>query len=116
MKRFYVEISRARDRAELVTDDVVEFRAQLQAATGERIAPLEGTGEPDDGWENLASVGHRIQGALSEFDPRSYGCVNLSALVEKCGGFDIRKDRGVVYVRRKTDARKGLCAVNVRSK
>ena len=44
-KSFYVEISRARDRAELVTDDVAELRAQLQAVTGERIAALEGIGE-----------------------------------------------------------------------
>ena len=55
-KSFYVEISRARDRAELVTDDAAELRARLQAATGERIAALEGIGEmqreaPDRGAE-----------------------------------------------------------------
>ena len=44
-KSFYVEISRARERAELVTDDAAELRAQLQAVTGERIAALEGIGE-----------------------------------------------------------------------
>ena len=44
-KSFYVEISRARDRAELVTDDAKELRAQLEAATGERIVALEGIGE-----------------------------------------------------------------------
>ena len=44
-KSFYVEISRARDRAELVTNDAAELRAQLQAVTGERIAALEGIGE-----------------------------------------------------------------------
>ena len=44
-KGFYVEISRARDRAELVTDDAAELRAQLQAVTGARIAALEGIGE-----------------------------------------------------------------------
>ena len=44
-KSFYVEISRACDRAELVTDDAKELRAQLQAVTGERIAALEGIGE-----------------------------------------------------------------------
>ena len=44
-KSFYVEISRARDRPELVTDDAAELRAQLQAVTGERIAALEGIGE-----------------------------------------------------------------------
>ena len=44
-KSFYVEISRARDRAELVTDNMEDLRAQLQAVTGERIAALEGIGE-----------------------------------------------------------------------
>ncbi len=44
-KSFYVEISRARDRAELVTDDAAELRAQLQVVTGERIAALEGIGQ-----------------------------------------------------------------------
>ena len=69
-------------------------------------------GEPDaDGWENLASVGHRIQGAHPDFDPRSYGCTNLSTLVEKSGGFDIRKERGAVHVRRKIAAPKGSSAV-----
>ena len=33
------------DRAELVTDDAAELRAQLQKATGERIGALEGIGE-----------------------------------------------------------------------
>ena len=55
-KSFYVEISRARDRAELVTDDAAELRERLQEATGERIAALEGIGEmkreaPDGGVE-----------------------------------------------------------------
>ena len=40
-KSFYVEISRARDRAELVTDDAKALREQLEAASGERIAALE---------------------------------------------------------------------------
>ena len=40
-KSFYVEISRARDRAELVTDDRAALKEQLEAATGERIAALE---------------------------------------------------------------------------
>ena len=41
LKSFYVEISRARDRAELVTDDRAALREQLEAVTGERIAALE---------------------------------------------------------------------------
>ncbi len=44
-KSFYVEISRARDRAELVTDNAKALREQLEAVTGERISALEGIGE-----------------------------------------------------------------------
>ena len=40
-KTLYVEISRARNRAELVTDDRNTLRERLEAATGERIAALE---------------------------------------------------------------------------
>ena len=40
-KSFYVEISRAPDRAELVTDDKAALKEQLEDATGERIAALE---------------------------------------------------------------------------
>ena len=46
-KSFYVEISRARDRAELVTDDREALREQLEAVTGERIAALEAVGRAD---------------------------------------------------------------------
>ena len=40
-KSFYVEISRARDRAELVTDDAARLRERLELTTGERISALE---------------------------------------------------------------------------
>ena len=43
-KSFYVEISRARHRAELVTGDAGALRETLEAATGERVAALEGVG------------------------------------------------------------------------
>ena len=39
---FYVAISRARDRAELVTDDARKLAEQLEKATGERVAALDG--------------------------------------------------------------------------
>ncbi len=44
-KYLYVEISRARDRAELVTDDAAALKERLEAVTGERISALEGIGE-----------------------------------------------------------------------
>ncbi len=40
-----LEISRARYRAELVTDDAGALKEQLEAVTGERISALEGIGE-----------------------------------------------------------------------
>ena len=43
-KTFYVEISRARHRAELVTDDRDALRERLETATGERISALEAVG------------------------------------------------------------------------
>ena len=85
------------------------------AATQRKVPPSKARriiagaiGEPDaDGWENLASVGSRIQGAHPDFDPRSYGCANLSKLVERSGDFDVRKERGAVLVRRKVAAPRG---------
>ncbi len=44
-KTLYVEISRARDRAELVTNDAKVLCERLKAATGERIAALEALGD-----------------------------------------------------------------------
>ena len=46
-KILYVEISRTRGRAELVTDGAKALREQLEAVTGERISALEGIGESD---------------------------------------------------------------------
>ena len=43
-KSFYVEISRARYRAELVTDNAEALKEQLETVTGERISALEGIG------------------------------------------------------------------------
>ena len=48
-KALYVEISRARDRAELVTDDRQALRDRLEAVTGERIAALEAVGSEKPG-------------------------------------------------------------------
>ena len=52
----YVEISRARHRAELVTDNRDKLRERLEGATGERIAALESVEptlekQPDPGLE-----------------------------------------------------------------
>lgn len=48
-KALYVEISRTRGRAELVTDDREALRAKLEAVTGEQIAALEAVGQEKPG-------------------------------------------------------------------
>ena len=59
----------------------------------------------DDGWVHLGTVGSRILGAAPDFDPRTYGCANLSTLAEKSGGFEVRKGPGnAIHIRRKPDA------------
>ena len=73
-KMLYVEISRARDRAELVTDDKAALREQIQALTGERIAALEAVGEakakaPEAGKAggmDAAIAGERSSGRTAE--------------------------------------------------
>lgn len=56
----------------------------------------------DDGWTNLSAVGSRILGAAPDFDPRTYGCLNLSTLVKNCGGFEVRTvSNTVIQIRRK---------------
>ena len=47
-KSFYVEISRARHRAELVTDDAGALREHLETASGERVSALEGIAAAPD--------------------------------------------------------------------
>ena len=70
-KSFYVEISRARDKAELVTDDKAALKEQLEAVTGERIAALEAV-EPDKakgrdvGLEAGRGAGRESEGAASQ--------------------------------------------------
>ena len=67
-KTFYVEISRARHHAELVTDDRNALRERLEAATGGRISALEAvTPAPPDGpatgRQSQGQCGARVTGA-----------------------------------------------------
>ena len=60
-KSFYVEISRARDRAELVTDDAKALHERLETATGERISALEGIGEEARDRKGMEAVSKEIR-------------------------------------------------------
>jgi len=63
-------------------------------------------GEPKDGWETLSVVGKRIRGEQPNFKPGTHGCKSLKDLVAKCGGFELRRKKGVDSVRRKDRAAK----------
>ena len=83
-KSFYVEISRARHNAELVTEDAKELRETLEAATGERISALEGIGAAEK-----ALAEEKARGREKE---RERG---LEALVERPAGTrDESADKG----------------------
>ena len=74
-KSLYVEISRARDRAELVTDDAERLRERLETATGERISALEGIAPtiretPDKGAEVAVPMERWETGARQGTVPR----------------------------------------------
>ena len=70
------------------------------------IAKAMEESDDDDGWANLGGIGSRILGTSPDFDPRTYGCPNLSTLATKSGGFELRKGPGTaVHIRRKVSGR-----------
>lgn len=56
-----------------------------------------------DGWHFLGAVGQRLAALMPDFDPRTYGCPKLLALIEKSGAFDVRRENLKVFIR-STDA------------
>ena len=60
-KTLYVAISRARHRAELVTDDAKVLLERLEAATGERIAALETLARDKAGNRNAVRANEALQ-------------------------------------------------------
>lgn len=63
--------------------------------------------DDEGGWTSLSAVGQRLIDMAPDFDPRTFGHVKLSDLVEKCGGFELRREEGGgVFIRRKPTKRK----------
>jgi hypothetical protein len=52
----------------------------------------------EDGWANLAAVGHQI-GNQASFDSRNYRYAKLSVMVEATGLFEVRRQSQGVFVR-----------------
>ena len=73
-------------------------------------------GSDEEGWANLSDVGKRILAVVPDFDPRTYGCRNLSTLVEKSGGFEVGKgSSGMMRIRRKAVTRKATGKARTRA-
>lgn len=67
--------------------------------------------DDEDGWVPLAGVGQRLAVLASDFDPRTYGQAKLRDLVDKAGGFEIRRNEGGgIYIRVKPSAVQSLLA------
>ena len=85
-KTFYVEISRARESAILITDNVEQLAASLEHNTGERMTALEGIAEePEAGRITEARLEAAIEDArvdiglsLDEFEAPRPGRPSLS--------------------------------------
>ena len=87
------------DGKEKTDDD----RADMKEPPGNAAKIIaKALGETDDDWTNLGTVGSRIAAAKPDFDSRTYDCSNLSTLVTKCGGFEMKKVSNVNYIRRKS--------------
>jgi len=57
--------------------------------------------DPDAEWVALGPLGQQINAANPGFDPRNYGCRNLSTLLKKAGQFDVEEIGGSLKVRSK---------------
>jgi uncharacterized LabA/DUF88 family protein len=61
--------------------------------------------EDEEGWVHLGGLGSRLLAMDPEFDPRTYGCAKLTTLIEKVGGFEVRRGGGMsVQVRQRNGA------------
>ncbi len=56
--------------------------------------------ETEDGWYNLGTVGQKLVANNPDFDTRTYGCPNLSTLLEKTGHFDVNRTTLPIRIRR----------------
>jgi len=61
--------------------------------------------DDEDGWVRLGAVGTQLSNLASDFDSRTYGQPKLMSLVEKTGGFEIKKENGMVSIRPKARAK-----------
>ena len=89
-RAFYVAISRARDAAQLVTDDAHKLADRLERATGERLAALDATAK-QAAWETVFG---RDADRERERDPltRASDAIDRGQGVEREAGQELERD------------------------
>ena len=48
--------------------------------------------DADADWVSLSALGNQLNASYPDFDPRNYGCRNLSTLVRQAGKLDVSSD------------------------
>ena len=88
------------------------MRAPTRASTPPKGPPRrarhfigKAIGDAGEGWADLSAIGIRLRQADPKFTPRDYGCSRLRKLIERCGGFEVRRRDGSVQVRRASNVR-----------
>ncbi len=64
------------------------------------LAAMEAA-DPEAIWVHLGQLGQQLNAANPEFDPRNFGCKNLSTLAKNTPGIEVKQIDGVLKVRRK---------------
>jgi len=68
----------------------------------------------ESGWSHLGPVGTLIIKTASDFDPRNYGFIKLSELIQAIGLFEVERRETGVYIRniRKKAHNASICRIN----
>lgn len=61
------------------------------------------TADQDGGWVSLSHVGKQLNASDPSFDPRAFGCPNLSTLARKAGTFEVKEIDNTLKIRSKNN-------------
>lgn len=90
-------------------DDQVHEASSITKEPPSKAVPLIRTAilsiETEDGWYNLGTVGQKLMANNPDFDSRTYGCPNLSTLLEKTGHFTVDRNATPLRVKRNLDGK-----------
>lgn len=101
-KRFiFVENILEAEPSETQSEIAAERRTEAPSRAQPLILAAMKAFDTDQEWFGLGPLGQKIVATHPDFDSRTYGCSKLSDLIQKAGGFEVRKQGNLVEVRRK---------------